>query len=301
MRFRSHFALMPVVLLLAVGCDLFRAEAPSNLALGEHLAGLQPGDDSLAVVAALGSPQTKTTDGWGNRLWRYTTGASAGLTVVLADSGVVRVRAEAPFEIESRGGIGLGSERSRVHAVWGTPTRSNDLDTLRYELYVYAATGRFFGVEYRSDRVVAVEVEGWDTTPGIVWGESIEGVRIGDDSLTVIQKLGEPTWISIETPESRFFVYQDDRSNQKEILLLIGYGVFSYQIVGASRLMTSEGIGVGTPREELLRKFGKPAYSENGDMISDSYHFGHLFFWIQYSIVDEQVIVFRIGMQQLLP
>jgi hypothetical protein len=288
-----------LLLLFVAGCDLLDEDKPANLVLGEHLAGLRPGDDSLLVVNTLGTPQRKTTDARGNRHWRYTEGEAAGLTVVLADSGVVRVRAEVPYALMSEEGIGLGSTAGEVERVWGLPTRRNELDTLRYEMYVYAAAGRYVGVEYRSDRVVAVEVEAWEATPGIVWGESIEGVRIGDDSTRVVQLLGPPSWVSSETPDSRFFVYQRDVFNTRWIELYIGFGVFSYQIFEKSMLQTSEGVGVGTSRGELIRKFGKPANSDYIEVISDNFHFNRVFFNVEYREINGDALVFRIRMQQL--
>jgi hypothetical protein len=275
-----------LLVLLVAGCDLFGEDKPTTLVLGEHLAHLRPGDDSLLVVSTLGTPQTRTTDARGNRHWRYSVGEAAGLTVMLSDSGVVRVRAEAPYVVRSREGVGLGSTAAEVLRVWGPPTRSNELDTLRYELYVHAERERYFGVEYRSDRVAAVEVEAWDTMPGIVWGESIEGVRIGDSMETVVSKLGPPDYEGY-AEDLMSFQYFNSRGTSLRML-------FGNHVPGLIWLLapdyyypghTSDGIhSRGTPRTELWKKYGKPsALYDCFPVIIDYYYNNLTYFQVHYT------------------
>jgi hypothetical protein len=141
--------------------------------------------------------------------------------------------------------------------------------------------------------VAAVEVEAWDTMPGIVWGESIEGVRIGDSMETVVSKLGPPEQYGQGDGDVMYLIYHrglivsiyqplDITSSIK--LLLFGKGGYEGT--------TNEGIGMGTHRDETLRKLGIPnkTIESNGD-IDDFYVISDFTsIWIDYKKYPQGII-----------
>jgi hypothetical protein len=97
----------------------------------------------------------------------------------------------------------------------------------------------------------------------IVIDESIDGVRIGDDSATVVQKLGPPT--SIIVPRTPAWLFAYDSGTHAGMSLTIGnyarsrrLGVTSISVSAPYPGTTANGIGVGVDQAFLLSRLGNP-------------------------------------------
>lgn len=97
----------------------------------------------------------------------------------------------------------------------------------------------------------------------IVIDESIDGVRIGDDSLAVVQKLGPPS--SIVAPRSRGWALGYDSGTHAGMGLLISnYGRSSQLLVTSMSVSppytgkTSDGIGIGVDQAFVVSRLGNP-------------------------------------------
>ena len=272
---------------LGAGCDaLSDRPQEARVVFGESINGVAIGDDSLSVVRELGNPSETGTDWRGGAVLRYTEGAHAGLEVALApDSaggGVVRVSARAPYDGRSEEGVGLGSEQDEALGAWPQPERSHDLDSLRYDLYFFG--DRFFGVEYAGDRVAALEVVATVEEPEVVWGESIEGIEIGDDSLAVVERVGLPAGMGEEDGVT-FFVYERGQWDWIRVSFYDTLGVTSVLAYLRYAGRTAEGVGLGMGRGEVLRRLGPPTVANAGGGGNiDKYGFpGNVIFSMSYS------------------
>ncbi|HET6568001.1 MAG TPA: hypothetical protein VFG50_08545, partial [Rhodothermales bacterium] len=153
---------------------------------------------------------------------------------------------------------------------WPEPERANDLDSLRYDLYFYDDV--FFGVESHEGKVTNIDVEGLVENPRIVWGESIEGVEIGDDSATVVQKLGHPAYWPQEGGGVTLR-YLEGRLNTTNVFVTKTVGVFLVEVQKPYGGMTKEGVQIGMIRGEALRRLGKPSVTWNTPDILDAYFY----------------------------
>jgi len=123
----------------------------------------------------------------------------------------------------------------------------------------------------------------------IVFGEHIEGVRIGDDSATVVRKLGMPTVIGGDDFAGGIFYYAE---NTKYNLMFVGVskdtalglGVIFVWAEPPYRGTTKDGVGIGTPREIAIESLGRPdtTTSAPGGGIVDGYHYEKNAFGIEY-------------------
>ncbi len=97
----------------------------------------------------------------------------------------------------------------------------------------------------------------------IIIGESIDGVRIGDDSATVVQKLGTPS--SIIAPRFQGWTLGYDNGTHAGMGLLIRdigrssrMGVASVTVISPYTGKTSDGIGIGVNQALVLSRLGNP-------------------------------------------
>lgn len=121
----------------------------------------------------------------------------------------------------------------------------------------------------------------------IVFGENIEGVQIGDDSLAVVQKLGTPSGIGIGDFEGWIFFYEEGDLNQTEITIFrenrLASGVINMCVYSPYPGETKDGVGIGTSRNLALQKLGQPDFvDENDQRVCDHYIFGEYGFIVEY-------------------
>jgi hypothetical protein len=128
-----------------------------------------------------------------------------------------------------------------------------------------------------------------DPPPRIVWGEHIEGVRIGDDSATVVRKLGRPTVIRGDDFEGGIFIYAEDTKYNLMWVAIskdaaLGLGVIYLHVYEPYNGTTKDGVGIRTSRREALRFLRSPdtTYSPFNDVLIDGYFSQTNAFWIEY-------------------
>ena len=134
-----------------------------------------------------------------------------------------------------------------------------------------------------------------DISP-FIFGKSIEGVEIGDDSITVIQKLGKPTRIEDGDFNGYIFYYVEGRlantfvavSNDRALSL----GVIGISVEGPYQGKSKDSIGIGSDRDFVISKLGVPDTTVGETPIYDTYFYGKNIFEITY----ENQHALRIGM-----
>lgn len=123
---------------------------------------------------------------------------------------------------------------------------------------------------------------------GIVFGDNIEGVKVWDDSSTVINKLGQPSSIAIGDWAGYWFEYKTDAINYTRVTLsatpLLGNGVISMSVESPYKGKSKEGIGIGSDRDYVINELGNPN-STNSDSsgITDTYKYNFTYFSIAYA------------------
>lgn len=137
--------------------------------------------------------------------------------------------------------------------------------------------------------------------PRIVWGEHIEGVRIGLDSAAVVNLLGSPTVIQGDDFEGGIFIYADDTKYDFTSVGIskdagLGLGVIFMHVWPPYDGTTKDSVGLGTTREEALKYLPPPDTSYSaGEGISDIYWYEKSTFSARY---DEDNKIDRIAMGQ---
>jgi outer membrane protein assembly factor BamE (lipoprotein component of BamABCDE complex) len=100
----------------------------------------------------------------------------------------------------------------------------------------------------------------------IVINQSIDGLTFGDDTLTVIKKLGPPNRSSYNGPESVAFFYIQGRHATMYLSINLNPvshgGVNIIEVTSPYAGKTSAGIGLGSKRQEVWSKIGKPSSSD---------------------------------------
>jgi hypothetical protein len=100
-------------------------------------------------------------------------------------------------------------------------------------------------------------------TERIIINESIDGVKIGDDSAAVVQKLGPPSHIIVPRPSAWWFAY--DSGAHAGMNLVINYagsvhpGVASVSVSAPYPGRTADGIGIGVSQAFVLSHLGNPS------------------------------------------
>lgn len=137
--------------------------------------------------------------------------------------------------------------------------------------------------------------------PLIVWGQSIAGIKLGDDSLTVIKKIGKPTHSWEADIDGSLLVYgEGSKYNHMEILVVksgaLHLGVNVIGVYSPYSGKTKDGIGIGVTRNKSIEILGQPNRSETGpggiDNIIDIYLFDKTGFGLEY----RNNVVYRISM-----
>lgn len=126
-----------------------------------------------------------------------------------------------------------------------------------------------------------------DIRPEIVFGDNIEGVRVWDDSSTVIRKLGKPSQI-IGSDLDCMLKYQTGMQVIISRTPLLGIGMINMMVAAPYKGRSKEGIGIGTERDYVLSKLGGPDVTSSvGMYTADHYHYEKNFFSIEY--IDNKV------------
>jgi len=100
----------------------------------------------------------------------------------------------------------------------------------------------------------------------IILGESIDGVKIGDNTKTVIDKLGQPDEILMGDFAGYIYNYKNGIHAGLGVSILSeqGKGVSSIGISKPYSGKTISGIGIGSSRENVIQLLGKPTQSGEG-------------------------------------
>lgn len=137
--------------------------------------------------------------------------------------------------------------------------------------------------------------------PSIVWGQSIAGIKLGDDSLTVIKKIGKPTYSFEGDIDGSLLIYgEGSKYNHMEILVVKSHapalGVTNISVYSPYSEKTKDGIGIGVTRNKALEILGQPNRSETVpggiDNIIDIYLFDRTGFGLEY----RNDVVYRVTM-----
>jgi hypothetical protein len=124
-------------------------------------------------------------------------------------------------------------------------------------------------------------------TSSIIFGKSIEGIEIGDDSITVIRKLGQPTQILDGDFNGYILVYAEGILNYTNVFisndLTLGLGVIVVSIDGPFQGRSKDSIGIGSERYFVISKIGTPDTTQGEPpVIDDIYNFKINSFSINY-------------------
>lgn len=111
----------------------------------------------------------------------------------------------------------------------------------------------------------------------LVLGESVDGVGIGSDSLSVRGRLGVPAQIQ---RGNRFVMYRYTRAPHAGLSIQFGLdangsfdGSTSFSLSAPYRGKTAQGVGLGSSRAAVIRALGEPDFSNVGTsgLIHDRY------------------------------
>jgi hypothetical protein len=120
-------------------------------------------------------------------------------------------------------------------------------------------------------------IESEPESPRIILGESIEGVSIGDDSLSVIARLGRPTTILEGDFNGHIFVYDKGKHALTYVSIsrepALGFGVISVRVEPPYQGITKDGIGIGSEHNFVISKIGQPDKISEGASIVDKYFY----------------------------
>ncbi len=119
----------------------------------------------------------------------------------------------------------------------------------------------------------------------IIFGKSIDGVEISDDTTTVIRKLGEPSGFAYPDYAGEIYLYVEDNFVFIEILIsyILPHGVMNLSISYPYSGKTVDGVGIGTPRSDALNALGPPDVSDMlSNVLIDSYFFEDNTFRVEY-------------------
>lgn len=123
--------------------------------------------------------------------------------------------------------------------------------------------------------------------PQIVFGQSIRGIEVGDDSISVIQAFGVPVKTGIGDFNGYTLIFAVDGIDAVEVTIAQDStgrsGVAGVTVFSPFPGTTREGVGIGSPRESALDAFGPP---DDSDLTPqgrrDVYHFEASGFIIEY-------------------
>lgn len=142
-----------------------------------------------------------------------------------------------------------------------------------------------------------------DSKSKIIIGESIESVKIGDDSLTVINKLGTPT--RILDGDFNGFIYAYEEGDLKYTFVFISndaslsLGVISISVESPYQKKTEDGIGIDSKRDYVLQNIGLPDTTKGEEPnLFDEYYYQTNTFVMQY--FEDKIIRITMGLPKMV-
>lgn len=112
----------------------------------------------------------------------------------------------------------------------------------------------------------------------IVLNGSIDGIKIGDDTLSVIQKLGRPDYFADLDLDAFVWGYKVDNTGSLEIGFVKNYpitsiySVFQLDARQGYEGKTIEGIGIGSSRDFVRSKLGNECVAVQGNNLNMDYY-----------------------------
>ena len=120
----------------------------------------------------------------------------------------------------------------------------------------------------------------------IVFGQGIDGIKIGDDDNTVVAKLGQPTRIFKGDFTGIVYCYEHDTSAFTYVGIsddpALGLGVIGVTVEVRYRGKSKDGIGIGSERDFVIGKIGKPDATFAKNLLQDSYFYDRNTFAVIY-------------------
>jgi len=89
--------------------------------------------------------------------------------------------------------------------------------------------------------------------------DNIDGVRLGDDSISVTQKLGNPNSIVLPATPSMIYMYTEGIHANKSVVIYYKKGVTQISVSPPYQGKTWDGIGIGSSRTYVISKLGMPS------------------------------------------
>ncbi len=127
----------------------------------------------------------------------------------------------------------------------------------------------FSNQQIESDTTLDFEVE----EAMIILGKSIEGVKLGDDSQTVIDNLGEPDQIYWGDFEGFISEYLNQEKTEPKIKIHFSESssVIYIEVYNVYDGKTKDGIGMGINRDSILKLLGSPIFTYSDGPVIDKY------------------------------
>ncbi|MFH1213852.1 MAG: T9SS type A sorting domain-containing protein [Candidatus Neomarinimicrobiota bacterium] len=132
-------------------------------------------------------------------------------------------------------------------------------------------------IDVKQDMSLYFHVE--PDTSRILWGQSIEHIEIGFDSLSVIKELGPPSYILDGDFNGYILCYDVGRLKYTFVTIskdpYFGLGVISVVVEGPYPGTTIEGVGINSERDFVINAIGNPDTTKNeGDpLFYDVYYY----------------------------
>ncbi len=125
-----------------------------------------------------------------------------------------------------------------------------------------------------------------DEEARIIFGQSIDGVELGDSFAVVIEKLGEPSSIVLGACAWDIFEYGENDSLYMELVVMDDpqLGVCAFSVAYLYDGKSADNIGIGSSRDDALDYLGQPDSSASAATgIADYYMFTSNQFIIHYA------------------
>ena len=107
--------------------------------------------------------------------------------------------------------------------------------------------------------------------PRIVFGESVDGVAFGDDFLSAVEKLGQPTCSAPNEYGHTALIYEEGVHAGLSIQLSSesdGREVYSFDLSSSFAGKNAEGVGIGSTRAQVEKALGETMF-DSGQIRSD--------------------------------
>jgi hypothetical protein len=134
---------------------------------------------------------------------------------------------------------------------------------------------------------VGCSLLGFDTEEArIVFGDSIEGVHIGDSKEEVLKTLGEPDHMLRGDFPGVSLRYEQGKLAGMAVTIWTetGDGVKHVRVAAPYDGATGAGLGIGSPRSEVHEQIGQPDRTNRNTQgnISDTYAYDEMYFVVTY-------------------